>query len=166
VTPSLGPALHLNLGKAPFGDAAQWNQCLVADLKDRKLWDNHMAARLQEAGGSIQRMDAIPVSLKEIYRIAQEIEPRWLIECAARRQKWLDMSQALTLYVSDTNLASMSEIYTLAWEKGLKTTRQAPAPAGAQNVNAALALEKAQTPAREEPKKSKLASAGAGPMLV
>lgn len=61
-------------------------------------------------------------------RTAFDIEPRWLIECAARRQKWLDMSQALTLYAADLDLASLAEIGMQAWEKGLKTTRQLYSP--------------------------------------
>lgn len=167
VTPSVEPALYLNVGKAPFGKAAQWNHCLVADLKESKLWNNQLVAALQDSNGSIQQLAAVPASLKEIYRTAYEIETRWLIECAARRQKWLDMSQALTLYVRDADLARMSEIYMLAWEKGLKTARQLPALACgvSQSEMASLALKRAQAP-EESRKFAKIESAGIVPMIV
>jgi ribonucleoside-diphosphate reductase alpha chain len=61
-------------------------------------------------------------------RMVFEIGPQWLIECAARRQKWLDMSQALTLYAADLDLAALADICMQAWEKGLKTTRQLHSP--------------------------------------
>ena len=60
--------------------------------------------------------------MKELYRTAFEIDSRWLIECASRRQKWLDMSQSLNLYLAQASGKQMSEMYLLAWEKGLKTT--------------------------------------------
>jgi ribonucleoside-diphosphate reductase alpha chain len=61
-------------------------------------------------------------------RTVFEIGPQWLIECAARRQKWLDMSQTLTLYAADADLAALADICMQAWEKGLKTMRQLHSP--------------------------------------
>ena len=72
--------------------------------------------------GSIREIERVPAELKEIYRSAFEIEPRWLIECASRRQKWLDMGQSLNLYLAEPNGKTLSDMYFLAWEKGLKTT--------------------------------------------
>jgi ribonucleoside-diphosphate reductase alpha chain len=128
VTPSVEPALWLSVGELAFGQAAQWNPGLVADLKALSLWNNEVIGELQDSPGSIQHSKTIPASLKEVYRTAFEIDPRCLIDCAARRQKWLDMSQALTLYPADADPGRMSEFCMLAWEKGLKSTRQLAAP--------------------------------------
>ncbi len=136
VTPSIEPSVRLRLGKMAFGQVAQWDRSLVADLKGLSLWSNELINELQDSEGSIQKSGTIPGSLKEVYRTAFEIEPQWLLECAARRQKWLDMSQALTLYIADRDPARISEIYMLAWMKGLKTTRQLPAPAAAVAMSA------------------------------
>ena len=81
-----------------------------------------MVDDLKYYDGSVQAIERVPVGLKELYRTAFEIEPRWLIECASRRQKWLDMGQSLNLYLAQPNGIQLSEMYLLAWEKGLKTT--------------------------------------------
>jgi ribonucleoside-diphosphate reductase alpha chain len=66
--------------------------------------------------------------LRDIYRTAFEIEPRWLIECAARRQKWMDQGQSLTLFATDASFEALSELYLLAWERGLLTTNRLRVP--------------------------------------
>src|SRR5690606_11028013 len=71
---------------------------------------------------SLQEIERIPQELKERYVTAFEIDPKWLIECAARRQKWIDMGQSLNLYVAVPSGKKLSEMYFLAWRKGLKTT--------------------------------------------
>jgi ribonucleoside-diphosphate reductase alpha chain len=104
------------------GDFTTANTFLVADLKKLGLWDPEMVDDLKYYDGSIQEIERIPSELKELYRTAFEIEPRWLIECASRRQKWLDMGQSLNLYIAQPNGKQLSEMYLLAWEKALKTT--------------------------------------------
>jgi ribonucleoside-diphosphate reductase alpha chain len=104
------------------GDFTTANTWLVADLKKIGLWDDAMMDDLKYFDGSIQEIERIPAALKELYRTAFEIEPRWLIECASRRQKWIDMGQSLNLYIAQPSGKQLSEMYLLAWEKGLKTT--------------------------------------------
>src|SRR5690606_6198222 len=72
--------------------------------------------------GSISEIERIPEEIKKIFPVAFEIEPDWLIECASRRQKWIDMGQSLNLYLSEASGKKLSQMYWLAWEKGLKTT--------------------------------------------
>jgi len=104
------------------GDFTTANTFLVADLKKLGLWDAAMVDDLKYYDGSIQEIERVPAELKELYRTAFEIEPRWLIECASRRQKWIDMGQSLNLYLAQPSGRQLSETYLLAWEKGLKTT--------------------------------------------
>lgn len=104
------------------GDFTSVNSFLVEDLKRLNLWDEEMLDDLKYYDGSIQEIERIPTELKELYRTAFEIEPKWLIECASRRQKWIDMGQSLNLYLAEPNGRKLSEMYVLAWEKGLKTT--------------------------------------------
>jgi len=98
------------------------NSYLVADLKKRNLWDKEMVQELKFYDGSVQHIDRIPDDLKALYRTAFEIEPYWLIEAASRRQKWIDMGQSLNLYIAAPSGKKLSDMYFLAWEKGLKTT--------------------------------------------
>jgi len=104
------------------GDFTTANNFLVADLKKLGLWDDEMLDDLKYYDGLIQEIERIPAELKELYQTAFEIEPHWLIECASRRQKWIDMGQSLNLYMAQPSGKQLSEMYLLAWEKGLKTT--------------------------------------------
>ena len=81
-----------------------------------------MANDLKYYDGSVQHIDRVPDDLKCLYATAFEIEPRWLVEAASRRQKWIDQSQSLNLYMNEPSGAKMNELYNLAWVKGLKTT--------------------------------------------
>lgn len=104
------------------GEFTTVNRYLVDELKRLNLWDAQMIEDLKYYDGSIQEIERVPQELKELFRTAFEIEPRWLLECASRRQKWLDMGQSLNLYLAAPDGRKLSEMYLLAWELGLKTT--------------------------------------------
>ncbi len=98
------------------------NPYLVADLKKLGLWDLTMVEDLKYYDGSVQQIDRIPQHLKVRYATAFEIDPRWLVEAAARRQKWIDQAQSLNLYMPEPSGKKMDQLYKLAWVRGLKTT--------------------------------------------
>lgn len=98
------------------------NQWLVNDLKQQALWDEVMIADLKHYDGAVSKIDRIPESLRRLYATAFEIDPKWLVEAAARRQKWIDQAQSLNLYMMGASGKKMDELYKLAWLRGLKTT--------------------------------------------
>ncbi len=104
------------------GEFTVINQYLVRDLKARGLWDAVMVADLKYFDGSTQRIDRIPADLKALYATAFEIDTRWVVEAAARRQKWIDQAQSLNLYMANASGKLLDETYKLAWQRGLKTT--------------------------------------------
>jgi len=123
VSPSIEPTYkNLYVRANLSGDFLTWNRALVRDLKSLGLWDAEMIEDLKYHDGSVQSLPRVPRELKELYRTAFEIEPAWLIECASRRQKWIDMGQSLNLYLAQPDGALLSHMYLLAWRKGLKTT--------------------------------------------
>ena len=98
------------------------NVYLIRKLKSLGLWDEDMLDDLKYFDGSLSEIERIPENLKKVFVTAFEIEPEWLIECASRRQKWIDMGQSLNLYLAEPNGKKLSNMYLTAWEKGLKTT--------------------------------------------
>ena len=104
------------------GDFTVINSYLVEDLKALGLWDRKMMEELKYMDGSILGIDRIPENIREIYRTAFEVEPIWYIECASRRQKWIDMGQSLNLYIAAPSGRKLNDMYIHAWEAGLKTT--------------------------------------------
>ena len=98
------------------------NKSLVNDLKKRNLWDEVMIADLKYFDGAISKIDRVPDDIRMLYATAFEMEPRWLVEAAARRQKWIDQSQSLNIYIAGVSGKKLDEIYKLAWLRGLKTT--------------------------------------------
>lgn len=104
------------------GDFIVLNPYLVEDLKRLGLWDFEMVGKLKYHDGSIQNIPEIPIEIREKYREVFEIDPRWLIQAAARRGKWIDQSQSLNIFFVGTSGRELSEIYLYAWRLGLKTT--------------------------------------------
>jgi ribonucleoside-diphosphate reductase alpha chain len=104
------------------GEFTVVNPYLVNDLKARGIWDQVMVNDLKYYDGSVQAIDRIPVDLKAIYSNAFEVEPRWLVEAASRRQKWIDQAQSLNLYINNANGKKLDITYRMAWFSGLKTT--------------------------------------------
>jgi len=105
------------------------NNYLVEQLKERGLWDAQMVQDLKYYDGSVLKIDRIPDDMKDIFRTSFEIDSKWLIACAARRQKWIDMGQSLNLYFDLRQVPEggktgriLSDMYFFAWEAGLKTT--------------------------------------------
>jgi len=104
------------------GEFTVVNDYLVRDLKRLGLWDEVMVADLKFFDGSLARIDRVPAELRAIYATAFEVEPSWLVECAARRQKWIDQAQSLNIYMAGASGKKLHETYVLAWLRGLKTT--------------------------------------------
>jgi len=104
------------------GEFTVVNPYLVRDLKELGLWDSVMVNDLKYFDGSLERIDRIPQELRTLCATTFEIEPHWLLEAASRRQKWIDQSQSLNLYMSAPSGRKLDEIYRLAWRRGLKTT--------------------------------------------
>ncbi|MCG6936712.1 MAG: ribonucleoside-diphosphate reductase subunit alpha [Gammaproteobacteria bacterium] len=104
------------------GEFTVVNPYLVKDLRERRLWDEVMTNDLKYYDGSVQHIDRVPEDLKAQYQTAFEIDPRWLVEAASRRQKWIDQGQSLNLYMSEPSGQKLDALYKLAWIRGLKTT--------------------------------------------
>jgi ribonucleoside-diphosphate reductase alpha chain len=104
------------------GEFTVANEYLVEDLKARGLWDREMINDLKYFDGSVQEITRAPQDLKIKYPTTFEIDYEWIIECASRRQKWIDMGQSLNLYQAQPSGKKLNDMYMLAWERGLKTT--------------------------------------------
>ena len=123
VTQSIEPHYkHLFVKSNLSGEFVQVNRHLVRDLEQIGLWDEDMLQDIKYYDGSIHEITRIPEQLRQRYATAFEIDSSWLIECASRRQKWIDMGQSLNLYITEASGRKLNEMYMLAWERGLKTT--------------------------------------------
>jgi ribonucleoside-diphosphate reductase alpha chain len=104
------------------GEFTVANEYLVRDLKRLSLWDEVMISDLKYFDGNLARIDRVPAELRTLYATAFEVEPKWLVEAGARRQKWIDQSQSLNIYMAGVSGRKLDETYKLAWLRGLKTT--------------------------------------------
>ena len=123
VTQSIEPTYQNLFVKSNLsGEFTVVNPYMVRDLKRTGVWDKVMANDLKYYDGSLARIDRVPDELKQLYATAFEVEPRWLVDAAARRQKWIDQAQSLNLYTANASGKKLDETYKLAWQRGLKTT--------------------------------------------
>jgi ribonucleoside-diphosphate reductase alpha chain len=104
------------------GEFTVVNEFLVRDLKKMGLWDAVMVNDLKHFDGSIGKIDRIPPEIRSLYATAFEVEPKWLVEAGARRQKWIDQAQSLNIYMAGASGKKLDDTYKLAWLRGLKTT--------------------------------------------
>ena len=104
------------------GEFTVINGYLVKDLKRLGLWDDVMVMDLKHFDGSLRQIDRVPQDVKALYATAFEVEPVWLVEAAARRQKWIDQAQSLNIYMAGASGKKLDDTYKLAWLRGLKTT--------------------------------------------
>ncbi|ABM96167.1 ribonucleoside-diphosphate reductase subunit alpha [Methylibium petroleiphilum] len=123
VDASIEPSFsNLSVKSNLSGEFTVINEYLVRDLKKLGLWDDVMVMDLKHFDGSLRRIDRVPEELKSLYATAFEVEPTWLVEAAARRQKWIDQAQSLNIYMAGASGKKLDDTYKLAWQRGLKTT--------------------------------------------
>jgi ribonucleoside-diphosphate reductase alpha chain len=104
------------------GEFTVINPYLVRDLKARGLWDSVMINDLKYYDGSVQQIERIPTELKALYATAFEVDTKWIVDAASRRQKWIDQAQSLNLYIAGASGKKLDVTYRMAWYRGLKTT--------------------------------------------
>ena len=104
------------------GEFTVVNEYLVRDLKRLGLWDSVMIADLKYFDGSLAKIDRVPPEIRNLYATAFEVDSKWIVESAARRQKWIDQAQSLNIYMAGASGKKLDDTYKLAWLRGLKTT--------------------------------------------
>lgn len=123
VTQSIEPTYQNLFVKSNMsGDFTVVNAALVHDLKARGLWDEVMVSDLKYFDGTLGAIARVPEELKKLYATSFEVEPTWIIQAAARRQKWIDQAQSLNLYIAQPSGRKLDALYREAWHAGLKTT--------------------------------------------
>ena len=110
------------------GEFTVINPYLVRDLKARGLWDSVMINDLKYYDGSVQQIERIPQELKELYATAFEVDTKWIVDAASRRQKWIDQAQSLNLYIAGASGKKLDVTYRMAWYRGLKNHLLPPCP--------------------------------------
>lgn len=123
VTASIEPTYQHLFSKSNLsGDFTVINAHLVRVLKELDLWDDALRADLAYYDGSVQKIERLPAEVRELFATAFEVKPRWLVEAAARRQKWIDQAQSLNLYIDKPSGKNLDLVYRQCWYRGLKTT--------------------------------------------
>ena len=122
-TPCIEPSYkHIHTKSNLSGEFVRTNDFLVKELMNLGMWDEEMLSDLKYFDGSIQGIERIPADIKRLFKTAFEIEPTWLLQCAAVRQKWLDQAQSVNLFLAENDARKASFMYREAWDRGLKTT--------------------------------------------
>ena len=131
------------------GDFIVLNSYLVKDLKKIGLWDQEMIDNLKYFDGELEDIDIIPEKIKNKYVTSFLIDYNFIINAAARRQKWIDQSQSLNLWLKHPSIKIMSHMYRAAWKKGIKTTYYLRT-LGASNIEKATIALKTQKEVEEK----------------
>ncbi|MBL9154010.1 MAG: ribonucleoside-diphosphate reductase subunit alpha [Verrucomicrobiales bacterium] len=150
-TPCIEPTFRNLFVKGNLsGDFIVLNHYLVRDLKKLGLWGEEMVERLKYYDGELADIDEIPADIKQRYATAFSIDHSWIIEAASRRQKWIDQSQSLNLFIGTPDMKVLSHMYRAAWHKGLKTTYYLRS-LQASNIEKATLKSRVDQPRKEQP---------------
>ena len=123
VTQSIEPTYqNLYVKSNLSGEFTIVNPHLVRKLKELDLWDDVMINDLKYFEGSLSEISRIPDEIKKLFSTAFEVEPKYIVESASRRQKWIDQAQSLNLYIGNADGKKLDITYRMAWYSGLKTT--------------------------------------------
>ena len=123
VTQSIEPTYqNLYVKSNLSGEFTIVNPHLVRKLKELDLWDEVMINDLKYFEGSLSEISRIPEDIKKLFSTAFEVEPKYIVESASRRQKWIDQAQSLNLYIGNADGKKLDITYRMAWYSGLKTT--------------------------------------------
>lgn len=75
-----------------------------------------------EREGSAQHLGFLNQDQKDAFKTAFEIDMRWIVEFAADRQKFIDQSQSLNLYVeADVHKRDLMMLHYKGWAEGVKS---------------------------------------------
>ncbi len=103
------------------GKYLEINSNLVEALQAENIWEN-TREQILEHHGDIENIEEIPDHIKRIYKTSFSVSPYAYVEVAARAQKWVDMGISRNMYLDVRDIDEIMNIYTTAWDKGLKTT--------------------------------------------
>ena len=108
--------------KTKSGSYLQKNKFLEAILKKYEKNDEKTWREIVTNKGSVQHLDFLSDSEKEVFKTAVEINQAWVIEHASARQQYICQSQSLNLFFPpDVNKGELHNIHMVAWAKNLKT---------------------------------------------
>jgi len=132
------------------GEFIVLNGPLVKELKRRGLWDDDMRDQLKYYDGDLNKIDRVPADIREKYQTAFDVSFEWIVKAAARRQKWIDQSQSVNLWLASPDLKALSHMYRAAWRQGLKTTYYLRT-LGASNIEkATVSIKQEKAPSKKE----------------
>ncbi|MEQ9115816.1 MAG: ribonucleoside-diphosphate reductase subunit alpha [Rickettsiales bacterium] len=81
-----------------------------------KIWSS-----ISTNEGSVQHLDFLSQDEKDIFKTAQELDQRWLIEHAADRVENICQGQSLNVFLpGNVNKKVLHDIHFQAWKKGVK----------------------------------------------
>jgi len=103
------------------GEFAIVNKHLLKDLIERGIWTPSMRLMIIADKGSVQRIEAVPNDLKELYKTVWEIKQKAMIDMAADRGAYICQSQSLNIHIAEPSIAKLTSMHFYAWKAGLKT---------------------------------------------
>ncbi len=96
------------------------NLVKVLEMKGKNTEDIWSSITTNE--GSVQHLNFLDEHEKMVFKTAQEIDQRWIIDLAAERQEYICQAQSINLFLpGNVSKKYLHEIHFRAWQKGLKS---------------------------------------------
>ena len=112
---------NLYLRRTSAGEFYVCNPYLRKYLMMMKLWNDDLLDAMIVYKGSIQKIDRIPQSIRDVFRTVWEIPQKSVLTMASERQWFIDQSQSMNVYITDSDLNKLTKIHFFGWKNKLKT---------------------------------------------
>ncbi len=108
--------------KTLTGSFSVRNKNLVKLLESKGKNTEDVWSSITITEGSVQHLDFLDEHEKLVFKTAQEIDQRWMIDLSAERQDYICQAQSLNVFVpGNVSKKYLHDVHFRAWQKGLKS---------------------------------------------
>jgi ribonucleoside-diphosphate reductase alpha subunit len=107
--------------RGTVGEYTVVNRYLVKALEEHDLWTDDIRNKIIRDRGSVQHIEEIPDSIKELFKTVWEIKPKVLLDLAIGRQPYVDQAQSMNLFLNTPTKKELTAMHFYSWKGKLKT---------------------------------------------
>ena len=107
--------------RGTVGEYTVVNRYLVKALEEHGLWNDDIRNKIIRDRGSVQHIEEIPDSIKELFKTVWEIKPKALLDLAIGRQPYVDQAQSMNLFLNTPTKKELTAMHFYSWKGKLKT---------------------------------------------
>ena len=112
---------NIYLRRVLAGEFIVVNKYLLQDLKNLGLWNKDMKTMIIYYKGSIQEIDEIPSTIRNLYKTTWDLKQKVIVDQAADRGPYICQTQSMNIHMPQPTRKDIQNLHFYSWKRGLKT---------------------------------------------